>query len=257
MSYQGSDEHKNNLAKVREIARQASVDKAAKLRETYYENPNKCAECSSSLDFYKRSYRFCSKSCAASFNNRHKEPPSEQTKQKIGLSNKGKKKPGQRTERQSYCELVMLKCKVCEKDFYRRGYTSQLTCSKTCRTKASIGMRTYQNGSRKPVWFFNPYEDKEVLLESSWEIAVAEALISANIPWTRPEPLPWKDSMGVSHLYFPDFYIPEDDVYLDPKNPYCMSRDKEKIAVISMSVMLVVGGLPIIMEYIEKKKAAS
>ena len=46
---------------------------------------------------------------------------------------------------------------------------------------------------------------------------------------------------GESHLYFPDFYLPEYNVYLDPKNDYLIKTgqarlgisDKDKIELVS------------------------
>jgi len=33
-----------------------------------------------------------------------------------------------------------------------------------------------------------------------------------------------------SHTYHPDFYLPELNIYLDPKNSFCIVRDTEKIS---------------------------
>ena len=49
------------------------------------------------------------------------------------------------------------------------------------------------------------------------------------VEWERPIPLNWMDSEGVKHRYYPDFYLPEYNIYLDPKNSYLMKKDEEKI----------------------------
>ena len=71
-----------------------------------------------------------------------------------------------------------------------------------------------------------------VLLDSSWELALAKRLDELKIQWTRPKPLPWADSQGKLHHYFPDFYLPDSNVYLDPKNPAAIESQKEKLGII-------------------------
>ena len=34
---------------------------------------------------------------------------------------------------------------------------------------------------------------------------------------------------NIKHLYYPDFYLPDYNVYLDPKNSFLIKKDKEKI----------------------------
>lgn len=80
-----------------------------------------------------------------------------------------------------------------------------------------------------------PYKKSDgtiINLDSSYERILAEWLDKNNIEWNRPEPLNWIDTNGISHHYFPDFYIPSKDLYLDPKNEYCFNAQKEKIQYI-------------------------
>lgn len=73
----------------------------------------------------------------------------------------------------------------------------------------------------------------QVLLDSSWEEVLAKRLDELNIDWIRPKPLRWKDKMGNHHNYFPDFYLTEYDIYLDPKNPYAKIVQAEKLEIIT------------------------
>ena len=69
-----------------------------------------------------------------------------------------------------------------------------------------------------------------VLLDSSWEVALAKRLDSLDIKWERPEePLEWIDQNNKFRNYFPDFYLVDYKVYLDPKNNEAMRKQKEKI----------------------------
>jgi hypothetical protein len=75
-------------------------------------------------------------------------------------------------------------------------------------------------------------EYKGILLDSSWELALAKRLDNLNVIWIRPNPLEWVDKNGVKHNYFPDFYLTEYDIYIDPKNPHAIQVQKEKLEVI-------------------------
>lgn len=68
-----------------------------------------------------------------------------------------------------------------------------------------------------------------ILLESSWELSLAKRLDELKVKWIRPEPIPWIDNEGVTHNYFPDFYLPEYDIYLDPKNPQARKVQQKKL----------------------------
>ena len=68
-----------------------------------------------------------------------------------------------------------------------------------------------------------------VKLDSSYERTVAKLLDEHHVKWNRPKPLVWFDKKNIQHHYFPDFYLVDYDVYLDPKNDYCFKVQKEKI----------------------------
>ncbi len=71
-----------------------------------------------------------------------------------------------------------------------------------------------------------------VKLDSSWEVKLAKILDENNIKWKIPEPVEWIDKNGTIRHYFPDFYLTEYDIYLDPKNDYAMILQEEKIKFI-------------------------
>jgi len=50
-----------------------------------------------------------------------------------------------------------------------------------------------------------------------------------DIVWIRPKPLIYLDKNTQMRRYYPDFYLPAYDVYLDPKNNYVQKRDEDKI----------------------------
>lgn len=71
-----------------------------------------------------------------------------------------------------------------------------------------------------------------IILDSSWELELAKRLDYLNIKWIRPKPIPWKDLNGVNHNYFPDFYLPLFDLFLDPKNLYVFKLQQEKLKIL-------------------------
>lgn len=213
--------------------------------------------------------KFCSSSCAAIFNNNKNKITlkkrwqglTEQQKQKqlsglnkiLILRKQNPELYRSKTTFKRVCKIYYKNCKICKNIFIvaldKKNYERK-TCSNMCKTIASNGIRTYQNGSRKPSWYFCKEQQKDVLLESSWEVEIAKLLDSNNIKWIRPRPLEWFDGCK-KRFYYPDFYLPEQNMYLDPKNPFCMERDKNKLKFFKKAKLpLVVGDLKIIKNYI-------
>jgi hypothetical protein len=159
---------------------------------------------------------------------------------------------GEKEYEKNSCKIHSYKeCKMCGKLFVRayakekkeKFGVERKTCSEECKVQAQVGERTYQNGSRKPKYYENPNTGESVLLESSWEVEVAELLDEKDTEWTRPDPIKWEDDEDKTHRYYPDFYLPNFDLYLDPKNSYCMDLDKEKMNAVSQKIDLIYGSL--------------
>lgn len=78
----------------------------------------------------------------------------------------------------------------------------------------------------------NTIEYKGILLDSSWELELAKRLDELGIEWYRPDPLQWIDENGIKHNYFPDFYLPKYDKYLDPKNKHAIKVQENKLKIL-------------------------
>lgn len=63
-----------------------------------------------------------------------------------------------------------------------------------------------------------------IKLDSSYELQVAQSLDLNNIEWCRCKRLPYHYPDGSLHYYTPDFYLPQYNVYLDPKNDYLIEN---------------------------------
>lgn len=103
-------------------------------------------------------------------------------------------------------------------------------------TKQHLREKALASTHRRLVRSIREYVRKDgtvVMLDSSWEEALAKRLDETGVEWVRPkEPIPYISSDGKTHNYFPDFYLCEYDVFLDPKNPYSVTAQKEKLDII-------------------------
>lgn len=63
---------------------------------------------------------------------------------------------------------------------------------------------------------------------SSYEVDVAKSLDENNIKWIQPKRFPYKDLKGKLHYYTPDLYLPDYDIYLDPKNDFLIEHENPK-----------------------------
>jgi hypothetical protein len=73
--------------------------------------------------------------------------------------------------------------------------------------------------------------------DSSWEDITAIRLDELDIKWDRPAPIQYRLGEVVKN-YFPDFYLIDYNLYLDPKNPYVEDQQKDKLRVVSKLINL-------------------
>ena len=246
----------NTLKQVKEVIKNLGLDVGElDCKSRYKNNPKKCKLCGKIISFKKRANDFCNSSCSATYNNTgrviSKEQKEKASKTLINKYKSGEIKPNTEGHLSGKYPL-MKKCSVCGKEFIVENCNKRYrkTCSKKCATFSSTN-RKYLNGSRKTFYYINRTQG-EVVLESSWELKVAERLDELNISWIRPNPREWFDKEGKSRLYYPDFYLTDYNIYLDPKNPYCMSLDKDKIAYFDGLIKLIVGNLELVLDFVEK-----
>lgn len=82
------------------------------------------------------------------------------------------------------------------------------------------------------------------MFDSSWEDLVAIQLDKLDVNWIRPEPIHYTKENGKLGNYFPDFYLPDFDIYVDPKNPYVREKQKYKLEEIHKIINLVILNTP-------------
>lgn len=120
--------------------------------------------------------------------------------------------------------------------------------SEFCRRKANQqelgGETNYQKNRYKDIYF-----------DSSWEVEIAKRMDEIGIRWERNKKInfTWTDEAGETHRYYPDFYLPDFDTYLDPKNKFLLVQDdyKLKSVVKEHRINLIYGLKRDILSYIE------
>ena len=107
-------------------------------------------------------------------------------------------------------------------------------------TKIKISEKALASNHRRLLRSVREYTKKDgtkVLLDSSWEEALATRLDQLNVDWIRPsEPIKYETADGKIRNYFPDFYLPSYDVFLDPKNPAAVAAQKNKLDVLKKTI---------------------
>lgn len=188
----------------------------------YNKNPHRCLLCSSIIPYNKKINKFCSRTCFARYNNKNRSKEiykKQSTTLKNTLKSKNEDKP-------IYTKVY--KCINCDK--WAKRIKNRKTCSNECYLEilSKIATNNPQFGGNKNNKAYGWYESKfagKVWLESSYEYKVALSLDKNSIEWIRPNFLIYNNSKK----YYPDFYLPKYNIYLDPKNDFLIEQDKIKI----------------------------
>lgn len=185
--------------------------------------------CHCGKTFNKTKSKYCSSSCATSASNKARGPRSQESKDSTSRSVKQAMASKQTTSKRKdpykrICEIHFNICSVCQTAFSSR--TKRTTCSEECHVVAST--------KRRSNYFY-----KGIRMDSSWEVQVAEILDEYNVRWIRPKPV--KYLHDIERNYFPDFYLPDYDLYLDPKNEYRVLTTLEKLKSIQKVIRLEYG----------------
>lgn len=113
-----------------------------------------------------------------------------------------------------------------------KGYSTWLgrKHSLETRKKQSLSARSWNNGFIKTKWYkvLNPNTGLETQVQGTWELAFANWLNKNNIPWekTREKSFSWqKNEEEMIRSYYPDFYLPAADLYIEIKGYMWKSKD--------------------------------
>lgn len=190
------------------------------------------------LPLSKSQKKFCSRSCSATTTNQQRPPESEELRNKRRAMMTGRKQ-----RRSSVLKSILSRgqtpwhllpnrhCLNCGND---TGSPTRKLCSTACRNKhlANLSRLNPKCGGQKHTHrskILN-LEGNEFSAESSFEVKLAHILNELHISWIRPSFVWYRDSNNKQRRYYPDFYLPQYDIYLDPKNDYLIKTDTDKIS---------------------------
>jgi hypothetical protein len=161
--------------------------------------PSLCKECDIAIPYAKRKNKFCCSSCAAKYTNAKKDWSKITTGPTKGSVPKW------------YVPKTLVKiCAICGK--YHPGGGN--TCSKECFSKyVSLQVRGKTGGNRDVNMPGTDSDGNHFYYDSGWEISLAKSLNINGVRWQRPKRFILSDGRS----YTPDFYLPDYDVFLDPK----------------------------------------
>lgn len=121
MAYQKSPGHLKNALAASILGSLALQQQKRERLAAYAASPNRCLHCKSALSYAQRKGKFCSKACAASFNNQGRiASPEQRNKTRLAIQAHHANKPAKQ----------MPGCLVCG-SAVKRGY--RVYCSKACK----------------------------------------------------------------------------------------------------------------------------
>lgn len=87
-------------------------------------------------------------------------------------------------------------------------------------SKRTVFNNFWRYRAKNPIIHESPIAGK-IKLDSKWEEFVAKRLDELQVEWYRPKiRLPYLDSDGVEHGYFPDFYVKTYNCFIEVKSPF-------------------------------------
>lgn len=150
----------------------------------------------------------------------------EETKAKIAASLKGRR-VGYAKIKHGVFSKEIRNCINCNLEFSVSPYKQKKYCSLKCASANNGGLRP--NCGKKGSWYFCKWSNKDVYLDSTWEVEYANWLDKHNIEWNRPSYFLWRDDTGKLRKYYPDFYLVTENRYIDIKNNFLIETHKSKI----------------------------
>ena len=207
----------------------------------YQTNPSLCLDCGARLSYQKRKDKFCSKSCAAKYNNLLRKPRTLESRSKISAALSGRKNPSAKNPdlHPKWCGIKFHPCKECNKII---SNPARLTCSDSCRDAI-----TSKNGTlRRRI----TYDNK--IFQSNWEVAIAKFFNEQQIQWEQPtQRVKWFDTTLLKNrTYLPDFYLPSLGFFVDVKNPFKQEQDKDKLTQLKNIMPLFVGDIEAVKSFV-------
>lgn len=195
--------------------------------------------------FEKGKYKkYCSRKCA----NSHERSEESRLRTSKGMRSEKalaayERRKGLPGKRKTFSKIYFAECLNCTNLFCAKTKKRKV-CSQDCRIEFLIKNRVRYNYQRGKL------HDGSVF-DSSWEFKIAEFLDFHNIKWIRGKVLEYEGEDLKKHKYFPDFYLPKFDLYVEPKNKYLLEREKHKINYFKTRINFLYGHVDYILNKLQ------
>jgi hypothetical protein len=218
-------------------------------------NIRKCLQCDKILTLH--GIKFCSRECSGKFNtskrtkkylkdlkNKHSTYRKDALCKRCNVPIKINARASSINSCCDKCKRTVTYnclCKICGKNFSHLK-RSVKTCGDECYKKL-LSNKSISNPNCGGETNYKRYKYNGIIFDSSWEVDIAKFLNKNKIKWQRSRKIVlfWRDKNNNKRRYYPDFYLPQYDLYLDPKNKYKQRLDKEKLDYISKSYNIIYG----------------
>lgn len=191
---------------------------------------NECEKCGNQHNGKFGSGRFCSRQCANS------RPKSDALKKRLSNKMAGYKFGNALHPIVKPVKMDHRWCSICESEFIVRSCKFNKYCSDKCARK-----RPGQGGYRKNSTRKIRSEYKGYWMDSGSERQFAELLDEHGIMWVKNSELyfEYKDIVGKARKYYPDFYLPEYDYWVEIKGLlYRSENDQLKLESVGTNIEL-------------------
>lgn len=214
--------HRNILSRIENI-------------QKYLIKPNKCKKCSTTLSYDEKNKQFCSRSCSAMYNNGIRIL-SEKASANIRIGSNRYHELNQNKKRNKNIEYYNLKpnkCSICNNklEYNKRKHK---TCSSKCYAKLisifsknnpNIGGYKNEKQLRRHQSIYKGYK-----LDSGGEKYLVTELDKLGIKWIKNDASWGKfyfftNLKGEKRKYYPDFYLPQCDIWIEMKGKRYMRPD--------------------------------
>lgn len=185
--------------------------------------------------------KFCSSSCSASYNNQNRSYSIE-TKKKLQEAYINGKLTGLVCGKKEKKPNIKKICLICGNAFWRPAYLAKKRkyCSVKCGSQRP-GCGGYNPGSVrnfKSGWYESSIAGR-VWLDSSYEFIMAKYLDEKGYRWRKnTKGFSYLKEDGSEHLYVPDFYIEDLDLWVETKG-YVVANDKRKLDAFPHKIVLI------------------
>lgn len=189
-------------------------EKSTAMRFEYNQSPVYCQCCGAALSYEQRQGKFCSRSCSATIINKERDYSVVITGPKKGYDFQGRNISSKHIS-SPYTKIYQ--CCICQKWFPG----SRKVCdAKACRyenIKGKVG-GFRPNSTRKHREFYNGFQ-----MDSGAELSFAKLLDQHNIVWVKNSSKFF--TYHESRKYYPDFYLPDFDLWVEVKGKYYYNPD--------------------------------